>query len=321
LHVTTTGSYKGFYYPVAIKANQRYFVSYKVKVADGNDKASVATRYRTPGEMTAYNPGSPFTNTTEWRTAYGVVEPKGSAYAQLSFYSDVAANYYIDDIVLKEAYEVKFTHNDAVLLTDYWYIGKTITLPECSAIDGMTFKGWKIGDAETVYAAGEEFDTFDADTTFTAVYEVASAFGLTGMQILSGTTIESTVTDLRLLCGLNSIDYKEAGFILSTKDTIDTLEEVPEFIDDDSALAALKIESTYAYGKITAAGETILPSKFNANYLLALEIKNFAQAYFAKTLYITPYAIKNPASEDQTELEVVYGETSIASVNDIIAKQ
>lgn len=148
------------------------------------------------------------------------------------------------------------------------YRGATYTAP---TKEGKVFAGW-YGDADFKTSIAEDVKTGYAYAKF-----VDADLLTTKCQITAGTTAQSEKANLRLMLGVDSLDYKSVGFEVASDG---------KNWDLNTDTVCSKINVTYGDNTVTEE-----PSKYfgTAKYVLPYTILNIPQADFGKTFTVTPY--------------------------------
>lgn len=100
-------------------------------------------------------------------------------------------------------------------------------------------------------------------------------------QIGASVSAESEFSSIRLLSGVDSLDYREVGYYV----TIDGTEK--------------KVSTTKVYESIKAAGQDVAAADVidGASYIAAVKVDQIANADFATGIYVKPYWIDNAGAE------------------------
>ncbi len=117
-------------------------------------------------------------------------------------------------------------------------------------------------------------------------------------QLVAGTTLDWEMTAMRYLATIDSLQYQEAGFVLSNVNP-DPLIDAP---------GCLLRATRTVYTSIAADGETVTAASLGGAYLVALTVNNIPQAAFNQTIYIRSYVKKPDGS-------ISYGELKTFSVS------
>lgn len=100
-------------------------------------------------------------------------------------------------------------------------------------------------------------------------------------QIGASVNAESDSSKLRLLCGVDSLDYREVGFYVTIDGTKDS------------------VSTTKVYESIKAAGSDIAAADVidGASYIAAVNLADIANADFSEGIYVQPYWVDNEGNE------------------------
>ena len=141
-------------------------------------------------------------------------------------------------------------------------------------------------------------------------------------QMTADTTLQSEKTDLRFIMAVDSLEYKEVGFIISqhplTGIEFDKLEFTPSSSNPDVEVALingrsyLKIRITTVYESIRADNEVVTAEDLGGAYLASCSVANIANKNFADTCRVIGYSVK----KDKTTLETTtaYTKEKISSI-------
>lgn len=141
------------------------------------------------------------------------------------------------------------------------------------------------------------------------VINVLNHFGnKRGKQITQGTTADSPTTTVRLIMGINSLEYAKAGFIIAARDDLD--KEVYNSGDKYTVL----INSNTVYTSIVAGGVTYTAESFGAQYLVAIEIEDFPKEAYTNQMRVQGFVV----ALDGTTYH--YDSSAIITVDELIGQ-
>ena len=106
-----------------------------------------------------------------------------------------------------------------------------------------------------------------------------------GLQVPATATAEDETTTVRLILGVNSLEYLKAGFIVAAQDNLNKDGYTPG--DEYSVL----INSNTVYQSITAGGQTYTAAEFGAKYLVVIEITNFPKSAYNYDVRFQGFAV------------------------------
>ncbi|MBO5488379.1 MAG: glycoside hydrolase family 43 protein [Eubacterium sp.] len=137
--------------------------------------------------------------------------------------------------------------------------------------EGSVFAGWFTGEdcktaISTEQTEGVAYAKFVDEKLLTTKY-----------QITANTTLESQQSNLRLLLGVDNLDYQYVGFEVATDD---------KNYDLKTDTVCSKINVTYGDNTVTEEPSKYFPS---AKYVLPYTILGINQANFSQTFTVTPY--------------------------------
>jgi Listeria/Bacterioides repeat len=119
----------------------------------------------------------------------------------------------------------------------------------------------------------------------TEAIAMLSHFGTSrAKQVSAGTTPTSPTTTVRLVMGVNSLDYIKAGFVIAAQTNLNKDGYTPG--DQYSVL----INANTVYSSITTGGTTYTAADFGAKYLVVVEINNFPLASYNRQMRVQGFA-------------------------------
>lgn len=154
----------------------------------------------------------------------------------------------------------------------------TLTEPEPPVQDDFTFIGW-YEDLQ----ANLKFDFSEPVTSSLILYakwiretgEIRPSMG----QLLAGTTPESPQTSIRFVTTIDSLLYKETGFVVSV-------------LNDEPVINGYRCvtrSTTTVYTAISAGGNWVTAEDLGGVYIVALSLNNIPNAAFGQDIYVRPY--------------------------------
>ncbi len=188
------------------------------------------------------------------------------------------------------------------------YLGQNKAPEDLHNDAGYIFGGWFQKDGEKMKPLTALADVKD-NTKVYAKYVPAQIFSVK-CQNLYGTTADTTSTSVKVLAGVDSVNYQNVGFeiyAVSFKDKDHkTLGTVNKLADD---IIAKDVYRTLKIGTNDPIPASDVFSSNDTTYVAAAWINNIAQANYGKVISIKPYWITLDGAK-------VYGLTKYAHVED-----
>jgi len=143
------------------------------------------------------------------------------------------------------------------------------------------------------------------------VFEIGIAYGgfqfisvkrdTVALQVSTGTTSASPITNLRLLFGVDSLQYKSAGFRISGTGAAQG--------------KSLTLKTATVFDTITVEGKQYSGNNFDAHYIVAVEIEGIENGFFDNDVIIEAFV------QDITTDAYLYKDAKTININQLIAVQ